>query len=110
VRPPREAYARATVNVGGFRPSFDHGFELIAGLELRDGDEFGDLRDRLILAMRNAWAEAGRLKVRGDTIAVAAAVERWIVKDWPDRYWFLEVCSLDDRDGWVQVYQPPERT
>lgn len=93
VRPPREAYARIVFGDPMGRAEF------IAGVELRDGEHWGDLRAELVRAVTPLITAH-----TGGWDLMARAIERAIVDTWPDRAYFVEVGN--DDDGWVQVFQP----
>lgn len=98
VRPPRESYVRAVHPIGPDR-------ELIAGLEIREGDHLGELRVRLRMMMEAAWGSAGYRPEGARDLLVARSVEELVTAAWPDRAYFVEACA-DDPDGWVQIFQP----
>lgn len=94
----REAYARAVYRVGAC--------EMIAGLEIRSGDDICTIRKRLVGMMALAWADLEELRNPSQDYEMAEGVERRVRTWWPDRAFFLEVGVDADREGWVQVFQP----
>lgn len=93
-RPPREAYVRASGKVSGL--------DVCAGLEMRDGDDFAALHERVVAQMLGVDA-----LLTGCTAAeIARQLEVQFQYVWPDRAYFLEVGDGDESKGWVQVYQP----
>jgi len=98
VRPPVERYVRAVCEHGDI--------EMIAGIELRDGDDFVDVKDMAKRLLKGAWLSIRGTVDMGRPTKLAALAEEFIVRTWPDRYWFLEVCVCGERDGWIQIFAP----
>lgn len=94
MRPPREAYWRATLSLPGS--------ELIAGIEMQPGDDLPSLH----ATAKELLACAGR--AGGSELDVAEAVERGIMTLWSGRAYFIEVAfdGEDGCDGYVQIFQP----
>jgi len=103
VRPPREAYVRATVEI----PCALGPVEMISGVEMRNGDVFGVIKKESHWLMQQAWLNIDSGNMTEDVLA--AEIERRIVEKWPDRAYFIEVCVGNERDGWVQLWQAPEK-
>jgi hypothetical protein len=88
----RESYLRIVFH--------KEGAEYIAGLELRAGDQFRDLRTLLKVRLTAAVLQVDHT----DWAHGAEMMARKIKECWPDRAYFIEVG--DDNQGWVQVFQP----
>lgn len=99
MRPPVEKYCRAVHTEGSV--------ELILGIELRDTAEYFSLLAASKMLLRDAVDSLAGSHAVTNPAMLAEAVERDVVKQWPDRYWFIEVSLASDRDGWTQVYQKP---
>lgn len=93
VRPPREAYVRAS------RPTVGGAF-VEPGIELRDGDVFRDIEGELLTMLFET--DPGRDE--HDPRRIADPLEQRIRERWPDRAYFIEVH--DPRGGWLQIFQP----
>lgn len=93
---PREAYVRVVKKVDGF--------EVIAGLELRDDDDWLAMRLALSEEMSRAVEYTERYLDRNDWAEYALVVETRISAHWPDRAYFIEVGK--DDDSWIQLFQP----
>jgi hypothetical protein len=100
MRPVREAYARVEV------PWFDEGtgdqVNIELGLELRPGDDWGDLVTGLH-ALVEGWVD-GEPHPR-DVVQIGEEIEALLKLAHPDRAYFIEVWPPGDR-GWVQIFQP----
>lgn len=98
VRPPVERYVRAVYNC----PQTAH--ELILGIAYDNAVEYFSLLSISKMLLRDAVASLSGSHAVTNPALLAEAVEAEVVKQWPDRLFFLEVCSAGDRDGWCQVY------
>jgi hypothetical protein len=103
VRPPIERYVRAVYCAEG------PGLELILGVQYDNAVEYFGLLSIGKMLLRDAVDSLSGSHAVTNPALLAEAVEREVVKQWPDRYWFLEICHGEDRDGWVQVFSPPAR-
>ncbi len=102
MKPPREAYVRATVELAGV--------EVITGVELRPDDSFDELLSLSKLVSLGAY-EAARADGRSSNVTrLACYVENALIARFPDRAYFIEVCGGTERDGWVQIFQPWEKS
>jgi hypothetical protein len=92
VRPPREAYVRVS------RP-MESGATVEPGVELRDGDVFGEMAEQLytMLVAHDLGPDVD------DPRRIAAPIERAITTVWPGRAYFIEVHGVG---GWLQIFQP----
>lgn len=99
-RPKREAYVRAEV------PWYDDEtgdvVNIEVGLELRPGDNWGDLVTGL-LTMVEGWVEDEPHP--SSLVQVGEEVEALLRLAWPDRAYFVEVWPPGDK-GWIQIFQP----
>jgi hypothetical protein len=96
-----ESYCRAVVTVGVI--------ECIAGIEMRDPAEYFTLLADSQRMMRSAVDELTGSNAITNPAYLAQAICSCIETEYPDRYWFIECCTGQDRDGWCQVFSPPAR-
>lgn len=99
MKPATERYVRA-VHV-------QDNIELILGVAYMSPDEYFPLLSTSKMLLRDAVDSLAGSHAVTNPAMLAEAVEREVVKQWPDRYWFIEVSLNSDRDGWTQVYQKP---
>ncbi len=91
----REAYVRSVVKTGKI--------DAVIGLEWREGDSLDNLRKRLKLLADIALSY---LLPEDDDYEIACLLEYRLKAWWPDRAYFLEVCSDGVELDWIQIYQP----
>jgi hypothetical protein len=91
---PREAYVRVSKAISGI--------EYIVGLELRHGESI----DYLYLQVAAFLSQIATYGDDSDDRSRAEAIEAVIKHKWPDRAYFIEVCSDGKDEAWVQIYQP----
>jgi len=101
MRPPVERYCRCV--------SVIDNIELILGVQMDSPGEYLILLSTSQMLLRDAVASLSGSHAVTNPALLAEAVECEVVKQWPERYWFLEVCSEGDRSGWVQCFQPAPR-
>jgi hypothetical protein len=92
VRPAREAYVRGICTW--------QELEIIAGVELRDGDHFASMRNNIRRVVGFALSESPVVEEK----ALAECLEVILRERWPDRAYFIEVGN--DREGFIQIFQP----
>jgi hypothetical protein len=88
-RPPRELYARATINRGEFTHE--------PAVEFHGGDDYDD-----VVAKLEACAE---IEIPPDPIAASLEIGAAIAALWPGRAYFVESWQTGRR-GFAQVFQP----
>lgn len=93
-RPAVEHYARCSVPSGGL--------VVEPGLELRDGDDIGDLICQLETVAIAIGIMAGAVP---DRSAVCTQLASVFEERWPGRAWFVEIHDAWF-DRWTQSYQP----
>jgi hypothetical protein len=98
VRPATERYVRAVYLAEG--PNI----ELILGVAYFNPNEYWILLSTSKMLLRDVVDSLSGSHAVTNPALLAGAVEAEVVKQWPHRLFFLEVCSAGDRDGWVQVY------
>jgi hypothetical protein len=96
-----ESYCRAVVTSGAI--------ECIAGVEMRYPGEFFEVLAEAQRLMREAIDGLDGSHAVTNPAFLAHAIRELIESAWPDRYWFIECCTGQDRDGWCQVFSPPAR-
>jgi hypothetical protein len=101
MRPPVEKYCRAVCTEGSV--------ELILGVELRGATEWFQLLAISKMLLRDAVDSLSGSHAVTNPALLAEAVEAKVIEQWPERYWFLEVCSATEWDGWVQIFSPAPR-
>lgn len=74
------------------------------GLEEREGDS-PILHAALVSGVRALVDAAPRGGAGQHDKQIRDTVKDWLRSTWPDRYWFVELWTLDE-DGWYQVFQP----
>jgi hypothetical protein len=96
MKSPVERYCRCVVETNGI--------ELILGTELRNPAEYFILLSTSQMLLRDVVESLSGSHAVTNPALLAEAVEAEVVRQWPHRLFFLEVCLGGDRDGWVQVY------
>lgn len=101
MRPAIERYVRSVVETNGI--------ELVLGVQYENPVDYFGLLSVSKMLLRDAVDSLSGSHAVTNPALLADAVEREVVKQWPERYWFLEVCSASERDGWTQIFQPAPR-
>lgn len=97
----RECYARCRFE--------DRGIEYIAGLELRDSDDYYELAGRLRIEVGtqtgqlDTYLGSARALAHDNYQLAAKQIEERLTARWPDRAYFIEVGKEDE---WIQLFQP----
>lgn len=101
MKPATERYVRSVVE--------SNGIELVLGIAYTDAAEYFNLLSVSKQLLRAAVDSLSGSHAVTNPALLAEAVETEVVKQWPGRAWFVEVCSESDRDGWIQIFQPWEK-
>jgi hypothetical protein len=101
MRPAVERYVRSVVE--------SNGIELVLGVSYDNAVEYFGLLSISQMLLRDAVDSLSGSHSVTNPALLAEAVEAKVIEQWPERYWFLEVCSATERDGWVQIFSPAPR-
>lgn len=81
--------------------TFD-GVEWVVAVEMRELDSAEHIVGTLKREMREEWVKVYQRGRRTIALQLAGMIER----DWPERYYFVEVGN--EEDYWVQIFYPPK--